>query len=62
MFQCVDTGNQITNLQPIQLETLCGGARLNCQICPNMSQLVAFVSNSDVWVAHTDSGIAQSYT
>ena len=56
MFQCMDPGNHIVNLQPIQLETNCGGARLNCQICPNFSELVAFVSNSDVWVAHTESG------
>lgn len=56
MFQCVDPGNHVVNLQPVQLETNCGGARLNCQICPNLSELVAFVSNSDVWVAHTESG------
>jgi dipeptidyl-peptidase 9 len=56
MFQCMDPGNHIVNLQPIQLETNCGGARLNCQICPNFSELVAFVSNSDVWVKHTESG------
>jgi len=56
MFQCLDNGSQTANLQPVQLETLCGGARLNCQICPNMSQLVAFVSNSDVWVVQTESG------
>ncbi|XP_032785122.2 dipeptidyl peptidase 9 [Daphnia magna] len=62
MFQCVDQGNHVVNLQPIQLETNCGGARLNCQICPNSSELVAFVSNSDVWVAHTESGNEQRLT
>lgn len=56
MFQCKDPGSHVGNLQPIQLETNCGGARLNCQISPSMSELVAFVSNSDVWVAHTESG------
>lgn len=56
MFQCVDTGSSVANLQPVQLETNCGGARLNCQVCPNLSEMVAFVSNSDVWVGHTESG------
>ena len=56
MFHCVDSGNQLVNLQPVQLETDCGGARLNCQICPFQSQLVAFVSYFDVWVTHTESG------
>lgn len=67
LFQCVDPGhhqNQAASshhhhphyLQPAQIETGCRGARLNCQICPDMPELVAFVSNSDVWVAHTESG------
>lgn len=57
LFHCIDHGlNQTSNLQPIQLETGCRGARLNSQICPDMPELVAFVSNADVWVAHTESG------
>lgn len=65
LFQCTDPGNSpsISGLHPIQLETGCRGARLNCQICPDMPELVAFVSNSDVWVAHTESGnILSSYS
>lgn len=60
MFQCIDSGNEANSLIPMQIETCCGGARLNCQICPIYSELIAFVSNSDVWVAHTASGIATS--
>jgi len=56
MFHCLDSGNQVVNLQPIQLDTDCGGARLNSQICPHYPALVAFVSNSDVWATHTESG------
>lgn len=56
MFQCIDSGSDATSLQPIQIETCCSGARLNCQISPSYSELVAFVCNSDVWVAHTASG------
>ena len=56
MFHCMDLGNHEVNLQPVQLDTSCGGARLNSQICPCHPTLVAFVSNSDVWVTHTELG------
>jgi len=62
MFHCMDLGNHEVNLQPVQLDTSCGGARLNSQICPCHPTLVAFVSNSDVWVTHTELGNEQRLT
>lgn len=57
MFQCTDTvGLSTSGLLPVEITTNCGGARLNCQICPHQPDLVAFVANADVWVTHTGTG------
>lgn len=32
------------------------GAKLNPQICPSNPDLVAYICNHDIWVAHTVSG------
>lgn len=38
------------------------GAKLNPQICPSNSDLVAYVCNSDIWVTMTLTGSTQRLT
>ncbi|CAH1131561.1 unnamed protein product [Ceutorhynchus assimilis] len=56
LFQCVDNGFTNGQLFPTKLRMTSMGAKLNPQICPTNSELVAYICNHDIWVTHTVSG------
>lgn len=56
LFQCLDSGYSAAPLFPTKLRMTSSGAKLNPQICPANPDLVAYICNHDIWVAHTISG------
>ncbi|KAK4882354.1 hypothetical protein RN001_005673 [Aquatica leii] len=61
LFQCLDNGYsgyffKAAPLFPTKLRMTSSGAKLNPQICPSNPDLVAYICNHDIWVAHTISG------
>ncbi|XP_018323379.1 dipeptidyl peptidase 9 isoform X2 [Agrilus planipennis] len=53
LFQCIDNGYSNGQLFPTKLRMMSAGAKLNPQICPSNPDLVAYICNYDIWVAHT---------
>ncbi|XP_055857194.1 dipeptidyl peptidase 9 [Episyrphus balteatus] len=53
LFQCLDTGYNPAPLFPTQLRTCPAWAALDPQICPQNSDLIAYISGGDIWVTHT---------
>nr|XP_022310084.1 dipeptidyl peptidase 9-like [Crassostrea virginica] len=57
LFTCVDPDLSTTeSVYPSNIETSLEGARLDPQICPSNSQLLAFVNQNDIWVTSLTSG------
>ncbi|CAH1971216.1 unnamed protein product [Acanthoscelides obtectus] len=56
LFQCIDSGYSTGSLFPTKLRMTSSGAKINSQICPSNSDLVAYICNHDIWVTHTVSG------
>ncbi|XP_030374794.1 dipeptidyl peptidase 9 isoform X2 [Scaptodrosophila lebanonensis] len=56
LYQCLDTGYNTGLLFPTQLRTCPQWAALDPQICPQNSDLIAYISDCDIWVTHTLSG------
>jgi dipeptidyl-peptidase 9 len=56
LYECVDV-NTMGPLSPREISTPhTNGARLNAEICPSNSNLIAFVNNADVWVVNSVTG------
>lgn len=62
LFQCVDTGFSSSLLYPTEIRMNLPGAKLNPQMCPCNSELVAFIHNQDIYVTHTVTGHTQRLT
>ncbi|XP_061504968.1 dipeptidyl peptidase 9 [Anopheles gambiae] len=62
LYQCLDTGYEENPLFPSELRILQRAAAIDPQICPQNSDLVAFVCNGDIWVVHTHSGHSERLT
>ncbi|XP_017469949.1 PREDICTED: dipeptidyl peptidase 9 [Rhagoletis zephyria] len=62
LYQCLDTGYTNWPLFPTQLRTCPQWAALDPQICPQNSDLIAYISGSDIWVTHTVSGHEERLT
>ncbi|KAI8129793.1 Dipeptidyl peptidase 8 [Lucilia cuprina] len=62
LYQCFDTGYNTSPLFPIQLRTCPQWAALDPQICPQNSDLIAYISGCDIWVTHTLSGHEERLT
>lgn len=62
LYQCFDTGYNVSPLFPSELRITKFWAALAPQICPHNSDLVAYISCSDIWVTHTTSGHNQRLT
>ncbi|CAD6996342.1 unnamed protein product [Ceratitis capitata] len=62
LYQCFDTGYNTSPLFPRQLRTCPQWAALDPQICPQNSDLIAYISGSDIWVTHTVSGHEERLT
>ncbi|XP_053958291.1 dipeptidyl peptidase 9 [Anastrepha ludens] len=62
LYQCLDTGYNTSPLFPTQLRTCPQWAALDPQICPQNSDLIAYISGSDIWVTHTVSGHEERLT
>ncbi|EDW59775.2 dipeptidyl peptidase 9 isoform X2 [Drosophila virilis] len=56
LYQCLDTGYNSGLLFPTQLRTCPEWTALDPQICPQNSDLIAHISDCDIWVTHTLSG------
>ncbi|XP_055378183.1 dipeptidyl peptidase 8 [Condylostylus longicornis] len=56
LYQCLDLGYENGPLFPSQLRICTNWAALDPQICPQNSDLVAYVSGGDIWVTHTMTG------
>ncbi|XP_034486171.1 dipeptidyl peptidase 9 isoform X2 [Drosophila innubila] len=56
LYQCLDTGYNSSLLFPTQLRTCPEWSALDPQICPQNSDLIAYISDCDIWVTHTLSG------
>lgn len=58
LFQCVDdVANAEYPLIPKEVKTPeTDGARMNATICPDNSNLIAFVNDGDIWVVNCVSG------
>ncbi|XP_064470820.1 dipeptidyl peptidase 9-like [Ornithodoros turicata] len=56
VFYCDDSGEKEPPHFPQELRSSLTSARLNPQLCPCNPNLVAFVSNGDIWVHHIPSG------
>uniref|UniRef100_A0AAG5CY88 Dipeptidyl peptidase 9 n=1 Tax=Anopheles atroparvus TaxID=41427 RepID=A0AAG5CY88_ANOAO len=62
LYQCLDTGYEENTLFPSELRIFQRAAAIDPQICPQNSDLVAFVCNGDIWVVHTHSGHSERLT
>ncbi|XP_055608530.1 dipeptidyl peptidase 9 [Uranotaenia lowii] len=62
LYQCLDTGYREGTLFPSELRILQRSAAIDPQICPQNSDLVAYVCNGDIWVVHTLSGHTERLT
>ncbi|ALC47034.1 CG3744 [Drosophila busckii] len=56
LHHCQDTGYNSGLLFPTQLRTRPEWSALDPQICPQCSDLIAYISDGDVWVKHSVSG------
>ncbi|XP_068156351.1 dipeptidyl peptidase 9 [Drosophila tropicalis] len=62
LYQCLDTGYNSGLLFPSQLRTSPQWSALDPQICPQNSDLIAYISDCDIWVTHTLSGYEKRLT
>ncbi|KAL1403649.1 hypothetical protein pipiens_019270, partial [Culex pipiens pipiens] len=53
LYQCLDTGYGEGTLFATELRIFQRSAAIDPQICPQNSDLVAYVCNGDIWVIHT---------
>uniref|UniRef100_A0A0C4FEI9 LD33755p n=1 Tax=Drosophila melanogaster TaxID=7227 RepID=A0A0C4FEI9_DROME len=56
LYQCLDTGYNSGLLFPTQLRTCPQWTALDPQICPQNSDMIAYISDCDLFVTHTLSG------
>ncbi|XP_017086832.2 dipeptidyl peptidase 9 [Drosophila bipectinata] len=56
LYQCLDTGYNSGMLFPTQLRTCPQWIALDPQICPQNSDMIAYISDCDLFVTHTLSG------
>ncbi|KAH8278641.1 hypothetical protein KR018_006442 [Drosophila ironensis] len=56
LYQCLDTGYNSGLLFPTQLRTCPQWTALDPQICPQNSDIIAYISDCDLFVTHTLSG------
>lgn len=62
LFCCHDNGSNATGpLFPSELRTQYTGPRMNAEIAPSNVDLIAYVSNRDIWVTHAITGQEVSY-
>lgn len=61
-YQCLDTGYNVSPLFPSELRICQTWSALDPQICPQNSELVAYVCGCDIWVTHTASGHGERLT
>ncbi|XP_013399764.1 dipeptidyl peptidase 9 isoform X1 [Lingula anatina] len=62
LFTCTDDCFMTKPVFPTELKSCCTGARLDPKICPNNSELIAFINNNDIWVTHQGSGVERRLT
>ncbi|CAB0002126.1 unnamed protein product [Nesidiocoris tenuis] len=62
LYQCVDSPLRNGTLFPSELRTGTVGAKLTPEICPSNPDLVAYVSNCDIWLSHEASGTSERLT
>ncbi|XP_074000010.1 dipeptidyl peptidase 9 [Rhodnius prolixus] len=62
LYQCVDNPHRNGPLFPAELRTGTDGAKLTPLICPSNPDLIAYVSNCDIWVSHETSGTSERLT
>uniref|UniRef100_A0A1Q3F6C2 Putative dipeptidyl-peptidase n=1 Tax=Culex tarsalis TaxID=7177 RepID=A0A1Q3F6C2_CULTA len=62
LYQCLDTGYGEGTLFATELRIFQRSAAIDPQICPQNSDLVAYVCNGDIWVIHTLSGHSERLT
>ncbi|XP_055541148.1 dipeptidyl peptidase 9 [Wyeomyia smithii] len=62
LYQCLDTGYGEGTLFPSELRIFQRSAAIDPQICPQNSDLVAYVCNGDIWVVHTVSAHSERLT
>lgn len=62
LYQCLDTGYSESTLFATELRIFQRSAAIDPQICPQNSDLVAYVCNGDIWVIHTLSGHSERLT
>lgn len=62
LYQCWDTGYGEGTLFPSELRIFQRSSAIDPQICPQNSDLVAYVCNGDIWVVHTISGHSERLT
>ncbi|KAL2090318.1 hypothetical protein ACEWY4_015006 [Coilia grayii] len=65
LFYCRDGGHNGfigSPMKPAEIKTQCSGTRMDPKICPGDPTFLAFISNSDLWVASIESGEEQRLT
>ena len=62
LYQCLDTGYSEGTIFPNELRIFQSSAAIDPQICPQNSDLVAYVCNGDIWVIHSLSGHGERLT
>uniref|UniRef100_A0A0A9VTT3 Dipeptidyl peptidase 8 n=1 Tax=Lygus hesperus TaxID=30085 RepID=A0A0A9VTT3_LYGHE len=62
LYQCNDSPHRNGPLFPSELRTGTVGAKLTPQICPSNPDLIAYVSNCDIWLSHEASGTSERLT
>uniref|UniRef100_A0A8C9YE06 dipeptidyl-peptidase IV n=1 Tax=Sander lucioperca TaxID=283035 RepID=A0A8C9YE06_SANLU len=60
LFYCQDGGSngfiQSAPVKPMEIKTQCSGTRMDPKICPGDPDLIAFINNNDLWIAHIKTG------
>lgn len=62
LYQCLDTGYNLNPLFPSELRVCQLYSAIDPNICPQNSDLVAYVCGGDIWVTHTISGHGERLT
>ncbi|KAJ6635497.1 Dipeptidyl peptidase 8 [Pseudolycoriella hygida] len=62
LYQCIDTGFNTSPLFPSELRVCQLWTAIDPQICPNNSDLIAYVCGGDLWVTHAYSGHGERLT
>uniref|UniRef100_A0A8C9YAM8 dipeptidyl-peptidase IV n=1 Tax=Sander lucioperca TaxID=283035 RepID=A0A8C9YAM8_SANLU len=59
LFYCQDGGSNgfiSAPVKPMEIKTQCSGTRMDPKICPGDPDLIAFINNNDLWIAHIKTG------